>query len=80
MTRRHHVNPARVVGAPGEAYHGKSGGQVYVYTTSGKWVQTLTSPNEQDMGDFGYSVAVDRKIILGAFGESLNAGHAYVFS
>src|SRR2546426_8167574 len=43
---------------------------------------TLTSPNAQHAGYFGSSVAINENdpiVVVGAPGETGNAGHAYVF-
>ena len=76
-----------VVGAPGENADGySSAGHAYVFSAStGKLITTLTSPNAQEDGYFGYAVAISGKFaIVGAFFETANgesyAGHAYVFS
>lgn len=80
-----------VVGAPGETVNGyQSAGRVYLYSArSGALLNTLTSPNVQETGDFGWSVAVNGKgdgrlLVVGAWGESADghgaAGHAYTYN
>ncbi len=76
-----------IVGAPGETADGNSSaGHAYVFSEStGKLITTLTSPNAQEGGYFGYAVAISGKLaIVGAPYETANgydyAGHAYVFS
>ena len=76
-----------VVGAYGETVNGQyDAGYAYVFNAaSGSLVSTLTSPNEQQDGNFGYSVAVSGGLVaVGAFGETANnqyeAGHAYIFT
>jgi hypothetical protein len=76
-----------IVGAPGENANGKAGaGHVYVFnTTTGLLLRTLTSPNAQANGAFGYSVAASNTlVVVGALheiAESLpDAGRAYAFN
>jgi FG-GAP repeat protein len=76
-----------VVGAPDESPGGLyQAGQVYVFSsTTGVLLATLTSPNVQVDGQFGYSVAVNGNlIIVGAPTETASgyayAGHAYIFN
>jgi uncharacterized repeat protein (TIGR01451 family) len=60
-------------------------GRVYVYdAATGALTDTVTSPNAESAGKFGFSVAVgDGKIAIGAFGETVDsaeqAGRAYVY-
>lgn len=76
-----------MVGAPQESVGGMQGaGDAYVFNaTSGNLVDTLSSPNAQSSGFFGWSVAISSNniAIVGAFGESVNGvpftGHAYIF-
>jgi WD40 repeat protein len=75
-----------VVGAEGETVGSYTGaGHVYVFTTSGKLMRTLTSPNAQTGGWFGYSVSTDGShVVVGAAEETVGsytgAGHVYVFT
>ena len=76
-----------IVGAFGETAKGISGaGHAYVYNTNTwKLIQTLTSPNAQDAGFFGYSVGISGKLaVVGALFETAgyynDAGHAYVYN
>jgi len=77
-----------VVGAPDETAGGQLGaGHTYTFdATTGFMITTLTSPNPQEGGFFGGSVAVtedDPIVVVGAAGESGGgypiAGHAYIF-
>jgi len=74
-----------VVGAVEESSGGYDGaGNVYVFTTSGKLISTLTSPNPQYLGYFGNSVSISGcYVVVGAPYESSGgysfAGNAYVF-
>jgi hypothetical protein len=75
-----------VIGATGENVSGKVGaGHAYVFkTTSGALISTLTSPNAQYEGRFGWSVAInDARVVVGALLETVSgnigAGHVYVF-
>ena len=79
-----------VVGAPGESAGTPAqtqAGNAYVFdATDGSLITTLTSPNAQANGEFGFSVAVteiDPIVVVGAPGESGGGspagGHAYVF-
>src|SRR5206468_10395139 len=61
-------------------------GHAYVLDTTTGLITTLTSPNAQTDGEFGFSVAVSgTTVVVGAPGESAGtpaqpqAGHAYVF-
>jgi FG-GAP repeat len=78
-----------VVGAPAENASGDyEAGHAYTYTfntTMGKRISTLTSPNPQIDGYFGWSVAVSgTTVVIGAYGETASglsgAGHAYIFN
>jgi outer membrane protein assembly factor BamB len=77
-----------VVGAPDESASGLSGaGQAYVFNAkSGTLIRTLTSPNAQQNGAFGASVAISgTTIVVGAVGETVsasysNGGRVYVFN
>lgn len=76
-----------VVGAPNENASGYQGaGHTYLYiAASGKLVKTLTSPNAQDYGQFGNSVALGGKLaVVGALGETADgqifAGRAYAYN
>ena len=75
-----------VVGAPFETASGLlQAGHAYIFSSTGSLIATLTSPNAQTQGFFGYSVAVSgRSVIVGAPFENANgfleAGHAYIFS
>jgi hypothetical protein len=75
-----------VVGAYNEIANGQPGaGHAYSFdATTGFLTTTLTSPNAQSDGIFGFSVAVSgTTVVVGAQGESgsgfASAGHAYVF-
>jgi hypothetical protein len=75
-----------VVGAPFETANALLvAGHAYVFdATDGSLITTLTSPNAQNGGRFGYSVAVSgTTVVVGAPDETANAlpraGHAYVF-
>ena len=74
-----------VVGAIGEAAGGfAAAGHVYVFDDAGSLMTTLTSPNPQTAGDFGFGAAVSGDIVIvGSPGEVAGgfarAGHAYVF-
>src|SRR5439155_979942 len=75
-----------VVGAPQEYANGLfHAGHVYVFSTAGSLLATLTSPNALVSGEFGWSVAVSgMNVVVGAPFETasglLQAGHAYIFS
>jgi len=80
-----------VVGAPHENVSGqKDAGHAYVLSAkTGAMISTLTSPNPQTYGFFGYSVAISgTTVVVGAFGENVSiwfstfvsAGHAYTFN
>lgn len=71
----------------------KWAGRAYVFSgATGNLVRTLVSPNEQELGLFGYSAAAVpdadgdgiADFLLGAYGEAepgkSSAGHAYLFS
>jgi len=77
-----------VVGAPYETVSGHLGaGHAYVYRLmTGALIATLTSPNAQAGGDFGFSVAIcGSTVVVGAYGEtpagssSAGAGDVYLF-
>ena len=77
---------AILVGAPGETVNGNvNAGRVYVFNVkTAKLMSTLTSPNSQQGGSFGYSVALNGStVVVGAKGETVNgnpsAGRAYIF-
>ena len=61
-------------------------GHAYVFNAiSGALIQTLTSPNAQAYGYFGYSVSLSGTLVaVGAYGETAGgyteAGNAYVFN
>ncbi len=76
-----------VVGAPFETASGESAaGHAYTFDTkTGALTGTLTSPNAQSGGSFGWSVGVGgTTVLVGAIGESVSgesyAGHAYLFN
>jgi|HubBroStandDraft_1064217.scaffolds.fasta_scaffold51816_1 FG-GAP repeat len=76
-----------VIGAPGEAVSGHAGaGDVYVFNDkTSQLIFTLSSPNPQTDGSFGWSVAISSStIVVGAPGEKpyglVDAGHAYTFN
>ncbi len=76
-----------VVGALEETVNGQySAGHAYTFNAeTGALIGTLTSPNAQPAGAFGWSVAARGSVlVVGARGESVNgqvgAGHAYKFS
>jgi hypothetical protein len=75
-----------VVGAPDETANALAGaGHAYVFNaTDGSLITTLTSPNAQSNGEFGFSVSISgTTVVVGAPDETANAlavaGHAYVF-
>jgi hypothetical protein len=75
-----------VVGAPFETASGHAdAGNAYVFDAStGALLSTLTSPNAQTLGEFGYSVAIaGNTVVVGAPDEVIsgntNAGHVYTF-
>jgi outer membrane protein assembly factor BamB len=75
------------VGAYGETAGGYSAaGHAYVFNAkTGALVQTLTSPNAQLDGYFGFSVAISGSLVMvGACTEAAGgysmAGHAYAYS
>ena len=75
-----------VVGALRETANGQPGaGHAYSFdATTGFLTTTLTSPNAQSSGYFGYSVAVSgTTVVVGAVVETgsgfAEAGHAYIF-
>jgi len=74
-----------VVGARQTASGYLEAGHAYVFKgTTGALIATLTSPNAQADGDFGFSVAVSgTTVVVGALYETASgdadAGHAYVF-
>jgi hypothetical protein len=75
-----------VVGAPGDAAFGaEDAGNATVFNaTTGAILTTLTSPDFQYAGSFGFSVAADSAcIVVGAPGETagtvVGAGHAYIY-
>jgi len=75
-----------VVGAWEESVSGLFvAGHAYVFkATTGALVSTLTSPNPQTDGQFGFSVTISgAKVVVGAWLENASglsqAGHAYVF-
>jgi len=76
-----------VIAAPNETSSGlAAAGNVYVYSSSsGTLLRALTSPAPQELGSFGWSVAVSGNLaIVGAPGENasgkLAAGHVYAYS
>src|SRR5208282_3938038 len=76
-----------VVGAPNETSSSLvAAGNAYIYSTSsGTLLESLTSPAPQELGSFGWSVAVSGNLaIVGAPGENasgkLAAGHLYAYS
>jgi FG-GAP repeat len=76
-----------VVGAPFENSSGYSeGGHAYVFNSStGSLIKTLTSPNVQTRGQFGWAVAISgNTVVVGAPFESASeysdAGHVYSFN
>jgi outer membrane protein assembly factor BamB len=72
-----------VVGAPEEtASSDSAAGNAYTFNpTSGKFMETLTSPNAVTSGAFGTAVAVSGgTIVVGAPGEATSgAGYSYIF-
>ena len=75
-----------VVGAPDETANAlPRAGHAYVFdATDGSLVTTLTSPNPQIGGLFGFSVSITgTTVVVGAPQETgsgfANAGHAYIF-
>jgi hypothetical protein len=76
-----------IVGAPNETADGQANaGHAYVFNLeSGALVSTLTSPNPQQSGIFGWSVAANGTYaLIGAPGEAAykipGAGEAYLFN
>jgi hypothetical protein len=75
-----------VVGAPYETSGGMQwAGNAYVFSTGGRLLATLSSPDPQTDGVFGWSVAISgSKVVVGAPFQSTNgqagAGAAYVFT
>jgi hypothetical protein len=76
-----------VVGAPDETAGGYlSAGNAYAFNAqTGALMETLTSPNAQEYGWFGWSVAIDgNTAVVSTYGETAGgysrAGHAYVFN
>lgn len=74
------------VGAPGQSPDGVTGaGSAYVFSsTTGKLIATFVSPNEQEYGNFGYTVSDNGIIFVGgapyeSSGGYSDAGNAYVF-
>ena len=74
------------VGAPAETAGGyPTAGHAYVFDAeSGVQISTLTSPNTQDHGLFGYSLSmIGKRVVVGAPFEEADgqqyAGHAYIF-
>jgi len=65
-----------------ESAAGVSGsGRVYIFSTSGALMTTLTSPTPHVVGRFGWSVAVNgSSVVVGAPLEDGVGGHAHVFS
>ncbi len=75
-----------IVGAWLETAGGYSeAGHAYIYnTTTWKLIQNLTSPNAQDYGYFGISVAISGKLAMVGAADNADgyshAGHVYVYS
>ena len=76
-----------LVGAPSETAGAlASAGHAYAFsTTTGDLITTLTSPNAQSFGYFGYSVAISGSTaVVGASGETISglasAGRAYALN
>jgi len=76
-----------IVGAPWETADGYgSAGNAYTFNvTTGDLISTLSSPNAQSSGEFGWSVAISGNIaVVGAITESASgysdAGHVYTFN
>lgn len=75
-----------VIGAPGEIANGNpSAGKTYLINTKTDSFTTLTSPNVQRDGEFGWSVSVLGKLALvGAPNETVggdsSAGRSYLFN
>jgi hypothetical protein len=78
-------DPIVFVGAPEETANAHvSAGNAYFLNTTTGLITTLTSPNGQAGGGFGFSVSISgTTVVVGAPGETANAqaraGHAYVF-
>jgi FG-GAP repeat len=75
-----------LVGAPFETAAGQTqAGNAYTFSlATGTLVSTLSSPNAQAGGNFGYSVAISgKRVLIGAQDETVGAfseaGHAYRF-
>ena len=76
-----------VVGAPAETFGGiVAAGNVYTFSAkTGKLLRTFDSPNSQEDGFFGYSVAIDETtMVVGAPYENSSgfgaAGQAYILN
>jgi FG-GAP repeat len=75
-----------VVGAPYETAEGDQyAGHAYTFSIkTGDLISTLTSPNAQQSGYFGYSVAASGKtVVVGAYNEEVGgvrSGSAYTFN
>jgi hypothetical protein len=81
------VDTVVAVGALGETVNGlDDAGRTYTYnSTTGGLLATLTSPNPQLAGGFGWSVAtLENTVVVGAPSEAVNgfenAGRAYMFN
>lgn len=77
------IDSTAVVGAPLEtAATFSTAGHAYVFDSSnGGLLATLTSPNAQVSGEFGYSVAVSvTTVVVGAPGEGTGLGATYLFN
>ncbi len=68
-----------IVGAPNETAHGLSAaGNAYLFSASGSWLASLTSPNPIAGGNYGTSVALSgTTAFVGAPFEG-SGGHAYI--
>jgi hypothetical protein len=72
-----------LVGAPGETSSTfVEGGNAYLFKAStGAPIASLSSPDVQQDGDFGMSVAINNtEVVVGAPGEGSFSGNAYVFT
>ena len=76
-----------VVGAPDENGSGYfDGGTAYIFNaTTGALIKILSSPNPQDYGSFGASVAINgNTVVVGGPGENasghVGSGNVYIFN
>ena len=68
-----------VVGAPYDDDNGSDSGSVHIFVSSGgSWMQQAkVKPGDGAAGDyFGYSVAIDYRLVVGAYGDANGIGSA----